>query len=311
MARRLGFAFRRQTATRQSSCPPNTAPRPRRVAENAPHQPVPIPMNRTKSSLIQVNPPLTSGRTHSARRAVMLQGVAPYVAEMLHLKSLTINRVAGVAGFQTISHIWAIPTPTTGSVSVWTKIMPRTLLKLKQGFGIKDASPKQLVQVRTTRYSGAVANPKGLSSDFGWSDFGLRVLIHIHWQAELRLFCCQSSALWLNLLNESCQIQPNRGKSRHGRPRPCGPVTGGVAQTFLVAGSRNFPVPCSCTARSCTPCSRTQGTGDWKVADTRRPECRRYGVRPSTSAAGYEDSPHGSVSSISAFPSGGFWSMTF
>jgi hypothetical protein len=33
----------------------------------------------------------------------MLQGVAPYVAEMLYLKSLTINRVAGVAGFQTIS----------------------------------------------------------------------------------------------------------------------------------------------------------------------------------------------------------------
>jgi hypothetical protein len=33
----------------------------------------------------------------------MLQVVAPYVAEMLHLKSLTINRVAGVAGFQTMS----------------------------------------------------------------------------------------------------------------------------------------------------------------------------------------------------------------
>ena len=32
----------------------------------------------------------------------MLWVVAPYVAEMLHLKSLTINRVAGVAGFQTI-----------------------------------------------------------------------------------------------------------------------------------------------------------------------------------------------------------------
>jgi hypothetical protein len=29
----------------------------------------------------------------------MLQVVAPYVAEMLHLKSLIINRVAGVAGF--------------------------------------------------------------------------------------------------------------------------------------------------------------------------------------------------------------------
>jgi hypothetical protein len=33
----------------------------------------------------------------------MLQVVAPYVAEMLHLKLLTINRVAGVAGFQSIS----------------------------------------------------------------------------------------------------------------------------------------------------------------------------------------------------------------
>jgi hypothetical protein len=33
----------------------------------------------------------------------MLQVVAPYVAEMLHLKWLTIKRVAGVAGFQTIS----------------------------------------------------------------------------------------------------------------------------------------------------------------------------------------------------------------
>jgi hypothetical protein len=33
----------------------------------------------------------------------MLRVVAPYVAEMLHLKSLTINRVTGVAGFQTMS----------------------------------------------------------------------------------------------------------------------------------------------------------------------------------------------------------------
>jgi hypothetical protein len=33
----------------------------------------------------------------------MLRVVAPYVAEMLHLKSLIINRVAGVAGFQTMS----------------------------------------------------------------------------------------------------------------------------------------------------------------------------------------------------------------
>jgi hypothetical protein len=40
---------------------------------------------------------------HGVHPAIMLQGVAPYVAEMLHLKSLTINRVAGVAGLQTIS----------------------------------------------------------------------------------------------------------------------------------------------------------------------------------------------------------------
>jgi len=43
------------------------------------------------------------GRTDTARRAVMLQVVAPFVAEMLHLKSLIINHVAGVAGFQTMS----------------------------------------------------------------------------------------------------------------------------------------------------------------------------------------------------------------
>jgi hypothetical protein len=46
---------------------------------------------------------LEIGRTHSARWDEMLRVVAPYVAEMLHLKSLTINRVAGVAGFQTMS----------------------------------------------------------------------------------------------------------------------------------------------------------------------------------------------------------------
>jgi hypothetical protein len=40
---------------------------------------------------------------YEVRPATMLRVVAPYVAEMLHLKSLTINRVAGVAGFQTIS----------------------------------------------------------------------------------------------------------------------------------------------------------------------------------------------------------------
>ena len=56
-----------------------------------------------KSPSIVVNPPLPSGRTHSACGDEMLRVVAPYVAEMLHLKSLSINRVAGVAGFQTMS----------------------------------------------------------------------------------------------------------------------------------------------------------------------------------------------------------------
>ena len=40
-----------------------------------------------------------------------------------------------------------------------------------------------------------------------------------------------------------------------------------VAQAFLPAGSRDIPVPCFCF-----------GTGDWKVARTRRQECLRYGT---------------------------------
>ena len=43
----------------------------------------------------------------------MLQVVAPYVAEMLHLKTLTINVVTGVAGFQSISHL-SHPLPGRG-----------------------------------------------------------------------------------------------------------------------------------------------------------------------------------------------------
>jgi len=39
----------------------------------------------------------------------------------------------------------------------------------------------------------------------------------------------------------------------------------GVAQTFLSAGSRDFPVPCF-----------HAGIGDWKVARTRRLESLRY-----------------------------------
>jgi hypothetical protein len=41
----------------------------------------------------------------SVHRTAMLQVVAPYVAEMLHLKLLTINVVTGVAGFLSISHL--------------------------------------------------------------------------------------------------------------------------------------------------------------------------------------------------------------
>jgi hypothetical protein len=41
----------------------------------------------------------------SARRTVMLRVVAPYVAEMLHLKLLIINCLAGVAGFLNMSSL--------------------------------------------------------------------------------------------------------------------------------------------------------------------------------------------------------------
>jgi hypothetical protein len=40
-----------------------------------------------------------SGRTNSARGDEMLRVVAPLLSQMLHIKSLTINVVAGVAGF--------------------------------------------------------------------------------------------------------------------------------------------------------------------------------------------------------------------
>jgi len=43
------------------------------------------------------------------------------------------------------------------------------------------------------------------------------------------------------------------------------PMPGDVAQTFLSAGPRDFPVPCF-----------RSGTGDWKVARTRRLESLRY-----------------------------------
>jgi len=46
---------------------------------------------------------VSTNRSRLPRWDEMLRVVAPYVAEMLHLKSLSINRVAGVAGFQTMS----------------------------------------------------------------------------------------------------------------------------------------------------------------------------------------------------------------
>jgi len=78
--------------------------------------------------------------------------------------------------------------------------------------------------------------------------------------------------------NESYQTQANRGKSRRRRPRTREPVTGGVAQTFLFAGSRNFPVPCSGAARSCPSSSRAQGR---KLSHTRPPHRACCKLEPS------------------------------
>jgi hypothetical protein len=58
---------------------------------------------RISSMALTAELPFVMSLYGSARRTIMLRVVAPYVAEMLHLKSLTINRVAGVAGFQTMS----------------------------------------------------------------------------------------------------------------------------------------------------------------------------------------------------------------
>ena len=52
-----------------------------------------------------------------------------------------------------------------------------------------------------------------------------------------------------------------------------------VAQTFLSAGSRNFPVPSLCVA---------QETGDWKVPRTRRLESLRYDTTPALAKLGGE-----------------------
>src|SRR5437016_3560375 len=52
-----------------------------------------------------------------------------------------------------------------------------------------------------------------------------------------------------------------------------------VAQTFLSAGSRNFPVPCF---------AQLLGTGDWKVPRTRRLESLRYDTTPALAKFGGE-----------------------
>jgi hypothetical protein len=52
-----------------------------------------------------------------------------------------------------------------------------------------------------------------------------------------------------------------------------------VALAFLPAGSRDFRVPCF-LAGMLGP-----GTGDWKVASTRRQECRRYAGVPGVGRA--------------------------
>ena len=56
------------------------------------------------------------------------------------------------------------------------------------------------------------------------------------------------------------------GKSPLPADQYVGASARGVAQTFLFAGSRNFPVPCSRTARAFTPGPPPQETGDWKVS---------------------------------------------
>jgi hypothetical protein len=83
-----------------------------------------------------------------------------------------------------------------------------------------------------------------------------------NWRLESRLYPpTRMSAL------RECLATVARGETRYGTPRV-------VAQAFLLAGSRDFPVPCSGHA------SPKHGTGDWKVAFTRRQECRRYGDTP-------------------------------
>src|SRR5262249_42835720 len=59
-------------------------------------------------------------------------------------------------------------------------------------------------------------------------------------------------------------ITPGNSKSNQRLPQPFQrPLRNAVVQAFQPAGSRDFRVPCF-------------GTGDWKVARTRRQECLRH-----------------------------------
>jgi hypothetical protein len=142
----------------------------------------------------------------------MLQVVAPYVAEMLHLKSLTINRVAGVAGFQTIStckpnlkslNINMVVGVFDGFLSILPLSHPILWARMEDGGSRRnDSTPIQPYRAKSSRMSRDVraeqcsalrARPPPGSfwvpiSSFrisGDSPFGS--LIRDYWQAELRL----------------------------------------------------------------------------------------------------------------------------
>ena len=69
---------------------------------------------------------------------------------------------------------------------------------------------------------------------------------------------CELGQLALQKLGIDCQTRTLKSPVAQ-------PMQSDVAQTFLSAGSRDFPVPCF-----------HSGTGDWKVARTRRLESLRY-----------------------------------
>ena len=99
---RLGGGHRRRPPSRLGTCRPTlfldeadaTRPHPFRQSLSYGVYP-PTPARNKWSVVLWSHGPIP----------VMLQVVAPYVAEMLHLKLLTINVVTGVAGFLSISHL--------------------------------------------------------------------------------------------------------------------------------------------------------------------------------------------------------------